>query len=75
MTSEEVDFNHLREVTNATSGNLSIQIKKLKDSGYIDVAKSFKNNYQNTSLKITDKGIKAFEAYVETLKQYLHPGQ
>jgi predicted transcriptional regulator len=71
MTSHEVDFNQIKGTTNATSGNISVQIKKLKDAGYIDVVKAFKNNYQNTSLKITNKGIKAFEDYVESLKQYI----
>jgi DNA-binding MarR family transcriptional regulator len=71
MTHEEVDFNEIKDTTKATSGNISVQIKKLQDAGYIEVLKSFKNNYQNTSLKITQKGIKAFEDYVESLKQYL----
>jgi predicted transcriptional regulator len=71
MTHEEVDFNEIKDTTKATSGNISVQIKKLQDAGYIEVLKSFKNNYQNTSLKITRTGIKAFEDYVESLKQYL----
>jgi predicted transcriptional regulator len=73
MTSNEVDFNQIKETTNATSGNISVQIKKLQEAGYIEVVKSFKNNYQNTSLSITKKGIKAFEDYVESLKQYIKP--
>jgi DNA-binding MarR family transcriptional regulator len=71
MTNEEVDFNTIKDTTQATSGNISVQIKKLQEAGYIEVLKSFKNNYQNTSLKITSKGIKAFEDYVESLKQYI----
>jgi DNA-binding MarR family transcriptional regulator len=58
IANEEVDFNYVKEVTNATSGNISVQIKNLQDAGYIEVIKSFKNNYQNTTLKITKKGIK-----------------
>jgi len=68
----EADFNQVKEATNATSGNISIQIKKLQEAGYIEVVKSFKNNYQNTSLKITVKGVKAFENYVDSLKQYIN---
>ena len=75
MVHEEVDFNQIKDITNATSGNISVQIKKLQDAGYIDVIKSFKNNYQNTSLRITNKGIKAFEDYVENLKQYIKPAK
>jgi predicted transcriptional regulator len=73
MTSNEVDFNQIKETTNATSGNISVQIRKLQEAGYIEVVKSFKNNYQNTSLTITKKGIRAFEDYVESLKQYIKP--
>jgi DNA-binding MarR family transcriptional regulator len=72
IASREADFNQVKEATEATSGNISVQIKKLHDAGYIEVVKSFKNNYQNTSLKITDKGLKAFENYVENLKQYIN---
>jgi DNA-binding MarR family transcriptional regulator len=71
MINYEADFNQIKDATNATSGNISVQIKKLQEAGYIEVVKSFKNNYQNTSLKITNKGIKAFEDYVENLKQYI----
>ena len=73
MTSDEVDFNQIKDMTDATSGNISVQISKLQEAGYIEVVKSFKNNYQNTSLTITKKGIKAFENYIESLKQYIKP--
>lgn len=72
ITHHEADFNLIKETTHATSGNISVQITKLQDAGYIEVIKSFKNNYQNTSLKITSQGIKAFEDYVEALKQYIN---
>ena len=40
---KEAEFTFLKEKTNATAGNLSVQINKLKDAGYIDVTKQFKN--------------------------------
>jgi DNA-binding MarR family transcriptional regulator len=70
---DEASFSFIKDETQATSGNLSIQIKKLKDAGYIVVKKTFKNNYPNTSLSITKKGIKAFEDYVNNLKNYINP--
>ena len=73
MSVEEANFNFIKEETQATSGNLSIQIKKLQVAGYIKVKKSFKNNYPNTSLSITKKGMKAFENYVNNLKNYINP--
>jgi len=73
MSVDEANFNFIKDETLATSGNLSVQIKKLQDTGYIKVKKSFKNNYPNTSLSITKKGIEAFEDYVSNLKNYIHP--
>ena len=73
ITVEEAEFNFLKEKTNATSGNLSVQLEKLKTEGYIEVNKSFRNNYPLTVCKITKKGINAFEKYVESLKSYLNP--
>jgi DNA-binding MarR family transcriptional regulator len=73
ITVNEADFNFIKESTKATSGNISIQIKKLQDAGYIKVEKSFKNNYPNTSVSITKKGVEAFETYVRNLHGYIHP--
>ncbi len=69
----EAEFTFLKEKTNATAGNLSVQVNKLKDAGYIDVIKQFNNNYPQTICKITKKGIEAFEAYVTALQTYMKP--
>ena len=68
---KEAEFTFIREKTNSTAGNLSVQIQKLKDAGYIDVIKQFKDNYPQTTCKITKPGIKAFEEYVTNLRSYL----
>lgn len=73
INAEKVEFTHIKEETKAAAGNISIQIKKLQEAGYIKVEKTFKNNYPKTMLSITDKGIKAFEAYVSDLKKYINP--
>lgn len=70
---KEAEFTFLKEKTNSTAGNLSVQINKLKDAGYIDVTKQFSNNYPQTICKITKKGIEAFEAYVAALQSYMKP--
>ena len=67
----EAEFTYLKEKTGSTAGNLSVQIQKLKDAGYITVEKKFKDNYPLTIFRITKKGITAFEQYVERLKQYI----
>ena len=71
ITVKEAEFTFIKEKTNATAGNISVQINKLKDAGYIDVTKQFKDNYPLTICKITPAGIKAFEEYVKNLQTYL----
>jgi DNA-binding MarR family transcriptional regulator len=73
VASDKVEFTHIQSETKSAAGNISIQIKKLEDAGYIKVEKTFKNNYPNTILSITDEGIKAFESYVKNLKKYINP--
>jgi predicted transcriptional regulator len=68
---KEADFSFLKEKTNATAGNLSVQISKLADADYITIKKTFKDNYPQTSCIITKKGIKAFEHYVESIQAYI----
>jgi DNA-binding transcriptional ArsR family regulator len=68
---KEAEFTFIREKTNATAGNLSVQVQKLKEAGYIDVTKQFKDNYPQTICKITRQGINAFEIYVSNLQSYL----
>jgi len=72
MSVKEAEFTFIKEKTNATAGNLSVQISKLKDAEYIEVTKQFKNNYPLTICKITPKGIQAFEEYVKALQSYMN---
>ncbi len=68
---ESAEFNHLLDKTGATRGNLSVQLTKLNEAGYIAIEKSFRKNYPLTTCRITPKGIEAFENYVRALKGYL----
>ena len=72
---KEAEFTFIREKTNSTAGNLSVQINKLKEAGYIDVIKQFKDNYPQTVCKITKEGVTAFEEYVKNLQSYLTAGK
>ena len=69
---ESAEFKFLLEKTAATRGNLSVQISKLKEAGYISVKKSFRDNYPLTTCRITKKGIQAFEDYIESISGYLN---
>jgi DNA-binding transcriptional ArsR family regulator len=71
ITVKEAEFSFLKEKTEATAGNLSVQIQKLKDAGYIEVEKKFRDNYPLTICRVTKTGVKAFQEYVEALQAYI----
>jgi Predicted transcriptional regulators len=71
MSEKEAEFTFIRDKTNATAGNLSVQINKLKEAGYIEVIKQFRDNYPQTICRITPAGVAAFEEYVKNLQSYL----
>ena len=71
---KEAEFTFIKEKTNSTAGNVSVQISKLKEAGYIEVTKQFKDNYPRTVCKIMPKGVEAFENYVKALQTYMQPG-
>ena len=71
MREKEAEFTELKDRTESTAGNLSVQINKLREAGYIEVIKDFKDNYPRTLCKITPSGSRAFDQYVKSLQSYL----
>jgi len=67
---KSAEFSYLLENINTTKGNLSFQLNKLKEAEYIEIKKSFKGSYPLTTCEITEKGINAYEAYVNTISEY-----
>ncbi|MBQ6238411.1 MAG: transcriptional regulator [Bacteroidales bacterium] len=72
---EEADFTYLKEQTGATSGNLSVQIDKLAEAGYIEVEKGFRGKVPRTVCRLTPQGSEAFRAYVKALRKYIVAGK
>lgn len=72
LSVESAEFTFLKEKTDSTAGNLSVQLDKLAEAEYIVIEKSFKGKKPLTTCKITRKGIKAFEDYVNALKSYIN---
>lgn len=68
---DEADFSYLKEQTGASAGNLSVQIDKLAEAGYIAVEKGFRGKMPRTVCHLTPVGTDAFRAYVKALKKYL----
>ncbi len=71
MSVDEADFVYLKDKTDSTAGNLSVQLDKLSAAGYISVEKGFVGKKTRTTCQVTDVGRKAFEEYVEAIKTYL----
>ena len=71
LTVEEAEFGYLKEKTQSTAGNLSVQLDKLSKAGYVEITKTFKGKMPCTLCRITPQGVDAFEEYIEALKSYL----
>jgi DNA-binding transcriptional ArsR family regulator len=67
---ESAEFSFLLENIKTTKGNLSFQLKKLNEAKYIQIKKSFRGNYPLTTCKITEKGLAAYETYVNSIDEY-----
>lgn len=70
LQAESAEFSYLLENTGTTKGNLSFQISKLEEAGYVEVIKSFRKKYPLTTLKITEKGIDAYEKYIDDISNF-----
>lgn len=67
---KNAEFSYLLENIKTTKGNLSFQMNKLKEAGYIEVKKSFKGNYPLTTCEITEEGVNSYETYVNSIDEY-----
>ncbi|MBU78966.1 MAG: ArsR family transcriptional regulator [Flavobacteriales bacterium] len=70
ITVDRASFKKLIEISGATKGNMSIQIKKLNEAGFIKIKKQFVKNIPLTICKITSKGKKSFEVFFTELQSY-----
>lgn len=68
---KSAEFKYLMEHIDTTKGNLSFQLSKLSDAGYITVTKKQTGSYPQTNCAITGLGIEAFQKYIEALQSYL----
>ena len=71
VQNESVTFTHIVEKTEASRGNVSVQLTNLEEAGYLKVIKKFVGKKPQTSASITSDGIKAMKEYTEVLRSYL----
>ena len=72
LSVESAEFKYIREQTGATAGNLSVQLDKLSQAGYITIEKGYRGKVPCTTCRSTEAGITAFREYVEALKTYIN---
>ena len=71
MNLDEADFVYIKQQTQSTAGNLSVQLDKLAEAGYITIEKGFAGKKPRTACRVTEKGKEAFAVYVDALRDYL----
>lgn len=71
---EQLEFNTLKAVLNATDGNMATHLAALEKAGYIAVQKDFVGKKPRTRVSLTRAGRKAFERHVAYLKDLLEGG-
>ena len=68
MNVDEADFVYIKNTTNSTAGNLSVQIEKLSAAGYIEATKDSTKAKPRTVCRMTEKGRGAMRVYVGSHK-------
>jgi len=68
---ESADFLYLQRETELTKGNLSVNLSKLEEAGYIQIEKSYRGKMPVTLCRLTEAGRAAFHAYRKQLKKIL----
>jgi DNA-binding MarR family transcriptional regulator len=71
----ELDFTYLRDLLGVTDGNLGAHLRKLEETGYIKMNKSFVDRKPRTYVSATETGRTAFAGHVEALKEILKNDQ
>lgn len=72
LTSGEADFVQLKEKTGATDGNLSVQLRKLEEVGYVAIDKIFIGKKPLTHVVLSEAGRKALLAYLANMQQLIN---
>lgn len=68
---DSASFTELKTALNVTSGNLSVQMRKLEDADYIKIDKKIVARKTLTTIRLTPVGREAFAAYLEALSGVL----
>jgi len=65
---DSLSFKDLKQLVQATDGNLSVHARKLEEAGYVDCTKSFNGRLPRTDYRLTATGRSAFERYLDHME-------
>ena len=68
---KEISFNEILDNLQFSSGNLSVQLRKLEQAGYVRIHKTFKDNKPYTTISITHQGAEALKQYVAEMEEII----
>lgn len=68
---DPIEFVRLKAIVGATEGNLGAHITTLEEAGYVTVTKDFVAKRPRTRIAISPAGRRAFDAYVDYLKEII----
>lgn len=63
-----LSFSEMKEILNATDGNLSTHARRLEEAGYIGCSKGFDGRAPRTEYSLTALGHEEFESYLEHME-------
>lgn len=61
-------FNDLKQLLDATDGNLSVHARKLEEAGYVDCLKTYDGRIPRTEYRLTAAGRRALERYLSHME-------
>ncbi|MGC8764399.1 MAG: transcriptional regulator [Brevinematia bacterium] len=68
---KKIGFNELKEISQLTSGNLSVQLKNLEEANYLKINKTFKDKRPYTEIELTQTGKLALENYLDEVEKII----
>jgi DNA-binding MarR family transcriptional regulator len=70
-TAGSADFPLLKTKLQATDGNLSVQLRKLEEAGYVTIDKAFVGRKPQTTVTLTPEGRAAYIGYLDAMRKLI----
>lgn len=71
VVNNSMNFNELKELVDATDGNLATHLKTLEENDFVTIQKGFIGRKTNTTYAITKSGEKAFRQHLDALEKII----